>query len=418
MSQHERPGAGDRPVRRAVLGARRRGGAAPAALHRLRARPLPAGSGLSRVPRPRAHLGPDVGHRIAAGLDGVPPPLLPGPPGALRRAGRAHAGGPDPRRQPRRRPTRRARPTTCRCARSSSTSPDPTAPGTSASGPLPNQRSSNDPDQHARRDGVAGPRLRPARPRRDHHRRRAGHRARVRPRVRRRRGGARARRGQRRRRGARGEGDRRGGRPVAGRRDRRRRSGLGRGAGRHRDGGARPRRRPGQQRGDLLQPHDAPVRRDPARRVGRGPAGQRHRLLPVRPRRRTAHAGGRLGPDRQHHVGRGAPRRPQLPALRDVEGGAGRDDELAGPRAGVARHHRQRGAARRHLPPRCPARRSPKRARRRSSRTSASRARRSRWTSSGWCSSSPRRQRASSPARPSPATAASPTTDPLDRRSS
>ena len=107
---------------------------------------------------------------------------------------------------------------------------------------------------------------------------------------------------------------------------------------------ARLGRHPREQRRDAR-----PRRPDPGsepRALGARPAGEPERLLQLRAGRVAAHEGARLGPDRQHGVGRRHARRLRPGELLDDEGGSARADADARDGGRPARHHLQRDRAR------------------------------------------------------------------------
>ena len=127
---------------------------------------------------------------------------------------------------------------------------------------------------------------------------------------------------------------------------RRHRIRAGRGDGRAGGRGARLGRHPRQQRR-----HARPRRAagEPgARALGARSARQPDGSVQLLARRLAAHGRARLGPDREHGVGRGHARRLRPGQLLDDEGRPDRSDEDAGARGSAARHHRERDRARDH----------------------------------------------------------------------
>src|SRR3569833_3806619 len=83
--------------------------------------------------------------------------------------------------------------------------------------------------------------------------------------------------------------------------------------------------------------------------MGARAARQLDRPVPVCARRSARHAPRQMGPHRQHRVGRGAARPPELPALHRHQGRADEHEPVYGARTRHRRHHRQRHPARRDL---------------------------------------------------------------------
>ena len=96
-----------------------------------------------------------------------------------------------------------------------------------------------------------------------------------------------------------------------------------------------------QQRIDLRQHREGPVRRDPRGAVGTRAESQCHRELPVRSRGGCSYAHGGIRPHHQHLLRCSDPGHRQLPALRHLQVGVDRHDQLVGARAGRLRNHRQ-----------------------------------------------------------------------------
>ena len=87
--------------------------------------------------------------------------------------------------------------------------------------------------------------------------------------------------------------------------------------------------------------------------VGARPARQPDRRVQLLAGGLAAHEGARLGPDREHGVGRRDARRLRPGELLDDEGGAARADEVARARGRAARDHGERDRARGSSAPRC-----------------------------------------------------------------
>ena len=109
--------------------------------------------------------------------------------------------------------------------------------------------------------------------------------------------------------------------------------------------GARLGRHPRQQRGHA-RPRRA-VRRAVARALGARPEGQPHRRVQLRAGGVAAHEGARLGPDREHGLGRRNARRLRPGELLDDQGGPARPDADARDGGRPARDHLQRDRPRR-----------------------------------------------------------------------